>query len=238
MSWRSAAGTATAPTTKPALAYGIMSSRDSSIGSDVDALVKVIVVETGLALLDNPYGPLSDSRATTRQNNLRAYLDWAVEARPSVMWLAEAPGVGGITRTGVPMIPEDRFESFRSFTGCQLCRLEGEPVASPATAHWIWEELERAGSMPVLWNAVVHHPHPVGRSDANRRPTITEIDHFTPVLIAVAAAAGVERIVAIGRVAQRAAERVPRVDVEPVRHPAQGGLGEFRRQVRALRVGR
>jgi uracil-DNA glycosylase len=68
----------------------------------------------------------------------------------------------------------------------------------------------------LLWNAVPTHP---GTETSNRRPTRNEIDAAAPFLAELARG---RRVVAVGRVAERA------LGVPAVRHPAHGGVRAFR----------
>jgi uracil-DNA glycosylase len=69
----------------------------------------------------------------------------------------------------------------------------------------------------LLWNVVPTHP---GTVSSNRRPTRAEIDASAPFLAALARG---RRVVAVGRVAERA------LAAPGIRHPSHGGARAFRR---------
>lgn len=202
---------------------------------DIAALTTLLFGQTDFADLDNPYatGAHDDAEAVeARRHNVTAYLSWALQRRPSTIWLVEAPGVGGAGATGIPLTPTEMLGALHRRTGVELRHPPGPPTCVPRTARWIWEEVERTAAMPLLWNAVPHHPHPPSSPWTNRSPTAAEIDHFVPLLRQLVAATSATTIRAIGRSAERSARRLAGVDVVAVRHPAQGGLATFRRRMR------
>ena len=108
----------------------------------------------------------------------------------------------------------------------------------------IWEQIERCGYAPVLWNVLLHHPARPGERLGNRPPRAAELRCFTPLVRAAyeafclpegtQAGGAPPRVIAIGRYAERAARELGLPRVHYVRHPAQGGLPAFRAGMREL----
>jgi hypothetical protein len=80
--------------------------------------------------------------------------------------------------------------------------------------HRVLAELDLRESV-LLWNVVPTHP---GTETANRPPARCEIEAGLPFLERLASG---RRVIAVGRVAQRA------LGGEHVRHPAHGGAAAF-----------
>jgi uracil-DNA glycosylase len=129
-----------------------------------------------------------------------------------------------------------------AFTAERTLAHWGDPFRQTSTRPGGWAEpsgtivhgaLAEAGAetRAVLWNSVPAHPHRPGQPLTNRAPTRTEVEAGAPILDAVVALLQPERIVAVGRVAERTlggrAEAC-------VRHPAQGGATAFREGVARL----
>lgn len=148
--------------------------------------------------------------ADERRVRLRAYLESRGGA--STLLVGEAAGWRGARLSGVP------FTSERQLTGRGLAE---------ATATIVRRTLaELAAEDDVLcWNVVPTHPHAPGRAASNRRPTACEVRDSLPFLAELAAD---RRVVAVGRLAQRA------TGAPYVRHPSHGGAKEFRDALRDL----
>jgi hypothetical protein len=142
--------------------------------------------------------------AGERCARLAAYL----EARSSARWLlvGEAAGWRGARVSGLP------FTSERQLTGA------GPAEATATIVHRVLGELGVEEDV-LLWNVVPTHPHRPGEPRTNRPPTRAEVEAGGPFL---AELAGDRRVVAVGRVAERA------LGVPGVRHPSHGGARAFR----------
>jgi uracil-DNA glycosylase len=83
----------------------------------------------------------------------------------------------------------------------------------------------------VLWNSVPAHPHRPGQPLTNRAPTRGEVEAGLPLLDLAIELLRPQRIVAVGRTAERAlGDRAEAC----VRHPAQGGAHVFRTGIARL----
>src|SRR5688572_13023391 len=138
-------------------------------------------------------------RAELRRQRLAAYLEERRDAR--LLLVGEAAGYRGARVSGVP------FTSERQLTG------EPPGEASATIVHQVLSELGIADDV-LLWNVVPTHPHRPGRPASNRPPTRAETEAGMPFVRALAHG---RRVVAIGRVAERA------LGGHCVRHPSHGG---------------
>lgn len=206
-------------------------------------LYRGATAETGLPDLFNPYRETDASvdlarGPAIRRANLRRYLAAQAALGPGRdLWLAEAPGATGTRRTGIPLVDERELEmanaAFAIVPPLRRATYVG-PFGKTGTGTAIWTEIARTGYRPVLWNVLLHHPERrVGGRLTNRAPRVGEVRLFTPLVRAAYEAFGCARVVAIGRFAERAAAELelPRVYV---RHPAQGGLRDFREAMAEL----
>jgi hypothetical protein len=185
---------------------------------------------------------VGDATGRRRRANLVRYLTLLGDQRPTTLLLSEAPGYRGTTVTGIP------FMSAREATakpGLVTGDAAGDGFLVPADAPIRWEASSAAvwnvlgeidAPLPVLWATYPHHPFVAGDPLTNRAPRRPEVAAGIPVALALAALFGIERIVAVGRVAQRALLDNG-VEAAAVRHPAQGGARIFAEQVTALSRG-
>jgi hypothetical protein len=144
-------------------------------------------------------------RCGDRAIQLRQRLDRHLAAgdHASVLLVAEAPGYRGTRVSGVPLTSE------RQLTGA------GPAEATATIVHATLAELELTGDV-LLWNVVPTHP---GDERSNRPPTRGEVEGGLPFVRELACG---RRVVAVGRIAQRA------LGGPYVRHPSHGGAALFR----------
>jgi uracil-DNA glycosylase len=140
-------------------------------------------------------------RAALLRQRLEQHL--AAGEPASVLLVAEAPGYRGTRVSGVPLTSE------RQLTGA------GPAEATATIVHATLAELALTGEV-LLWNVVPTHP---GDERSNRPPTRAEIEAGLPFARELARG---RRLVAVGRVAQRA------LGGPYVRHPSHGGASAFR----------
>jgi uracil-DNA glycosylase len=144
------------------------------------------------------------SGASERRARLAGYL----ESRAAARWLlvGEAAGYRGARVSGIP------FTSERQLTG------RGPAEATATIVHRVLAELGAEEDV-LLWNLVPTHPHLVASPRSNRPPTTAEIASARPFLDTLA---GGRRVVAVGRLAERA------LGAPALRHPSHGGARAFR----------
>ncbi|WP_417818892.1 uracil-DNA glycosylase [Tritonibacter scottomollicae] len=215
-------------------------------------------IETG-ANVANPYNCFEqDVDATAagfcqRSHQLSAYLRHRQQTA-QVILVAEAPGYQGARFSGIAMTSErmlsgqydfvteqdvlGQFGLFRRTSANAACRNDQERrrgFAEP-TATVVWRELMAANraSNVVLWNTFPFHPHRAAEPLSNRRPTQEEVDVNAGVLTELRGLFDPNcQIVAVGNVARDHLLEMG-VDADHVRHPANGGVAEFRQQLQIL----
>jgi uracil-DNA glycosylase len=139
-------------------------------------------------------------RAGLLRERLAGYLEARANAR--FLLVGEAPGYRGARVSGIP------FTSERQLAGT------GPAEATATIVHRVLAELGLEDDV-LLWNVVPTHP---GSAWSNRAPTRVEV---ASGLLYVEALAEGRRVVAVGRIAERA------LGVSAVRHPSHGGAAEF-----------
>jgi hypothetical protein len=186
--------------------------------------------------LFNPYRDrrddldLADGPALRRQN-LRNYLACFPE-RPPLFLLAEAPGPWGCRFSGVPLTAEAQLAD-RSFP------IDGTPTSREEVPHKeysatiFWRVLQPVFPHFFVWNSVPLHPHDPGEPLSIRNPRRTEVRAWNDLLTDLLDALEPERIVGIGRKAERALQEIG-ADVTYVRHPSQGGATKFEAGMRTI----
>jgi uracil-DNA glycosylase len=164
--------------------------------------VEDFVERLARARIGDTYNQYADS--PLRRERLRRYLDARAEA--PLLVVGEAAGYRGARVSGLP------FTSERQLTS------RGPAEATATIVQRVLAELGIAEHV-LLWNAVPTHPHLPGRPHSNRPPTRAELDAAAPFLAELARG---RRVVAVGRVAERA------LGVPGIRHPSRGGARAFR----------
>ncbi len=198
---------------------------------EIEELVRRLAALPGSDRLFNPYAPLGEPAAAIRRANLARYLTDMERFEPRVLLVAEAPGYRGCALTGIPVTSERIMlagvEKWGLF-GAGYHPTSGRPRGvAEMTATILWTALvEHLAQPPVIWNAVPLHPHQPGQRQTNRTPTLTELRMGQPFLEAVQALYPVERVLAVGRKAERVLSELGIVHVA-LRHPSQGGKAEF-----------
>jgi len=186
--------------------------------------------------LFNPYGMVDAAQDrpdadVIRQGNLCRYITDRPRL-PRLFVLAEAPGPWGCRFTGVPITSEEQLvDPEFPHNGDQASRRDEPHKEYSASIYWrvlapyTWDLL--------TWNTVPFHPFKPGKPMSIRTPRVSEIKHFTPLLAEMLSILEPERIVAIGRKAEKA---LGLVDAEAtyVRHPSQGGALLFEEGMRTI----
>jgi len=162
--------------------------------------------------------------ASIRQENLRAYLA-AYNNKPPLFLLAEAPGPWGCRFSGVPITAEAQLvDPDFPIDGAPTSR-EQEPHTE-YSAGIFWRVLQPVFPHFFVWNSVPLHPHDPGEPLSIRNPRRSEVRTWERLTSELLDLLQPERIVGIGRKAERAVEEIG-VDVTYVRHPSQGGATKF-----------
>ncbi len=145
--------------------------------------------------------------------------------------MGEAPSYRGGRLTGIP------FTSER----IMMCGVEGRilgadrgyrkatsgsKVSTEASATMVWATLRHIDPLPLLWNAFPFHPFAAGNPASNRVPTAGELLIGAPFLESLLRFFPIERVVAIGNLADRSLTRLG-IAHQKVRHPSQGGKQKF-----------
>jgi uracil-DNA glycosylase len=174
---------------------------------------------------------------TDRQQRLWRHFNCA----PHYLLIGEAPGYQGCHFSGVPftnealllqgVIPRIDRLSKRITT-------RERPWSEPS-ATIVWRTLHelRIANDVVMWNAFGWHPHKPGEPMSNRAPTLLELSAGRDVLKAVCDYFAPAKIVAVGRVAEKALKALGITPHAAVRHPSMGGAGAFYEGLRKLCTG-
>jgi hypothetical protein len=188
----------------------------------------------------NPYreafpeldGPAAARR---RRENLEAYLERV--GVPRLVLLGEALGFRGGRFSGIA------FTSERQLAGPDDRRLPwaGPPfrASSRNPALWlepsgsvVWDALRGEARGALVWNVFSWHPYGARGPLSNRTPERSLVAANLHVLERLLAEIDGARVLAVGRTAQAALAALG-VEAPVLRHPAHGGAGLFRRQLRA-----
>lgn len=186
--------------------------------------------------------------AALRLRQLQAYL--AARPRPRLLIIAEAAGYQGCRFTGIPITCErmllnrhreiglgDVLPGEPAWAG-RTSRVTEEMPAARRTGGYneptdtvVWGAVRESGlamTDVLLWNIFPFHPYREGNPLSNRTPTPAEL------AVGLAFAERLQRqyrfstVLAVGR---KSALTLQEAGIEAVglRHPANGGVGEFRR---------
>lgn len=158
-------------------------------------------------------------------------------ARPALVLLGEASGYQGCHFSGMPFTNEKLLLEGRIPRVRVAARLTTRPRPwCEPSATVVWGTLHALGiaDRTVLWNAFAWHPFKPGDPYSNRAPTRDELEAGREVLDAVLAAFARAKVVAVGKVAERALRGLGREPDATVRHPSMGGANEFRAGLAAL----
>jgi uracil-DNA glycosylase len=113
------------------------------------------------------------------------------------------------------------------------CAEETSRPAREQTATIVWEGFASLGVVPLLWNAYPFHPHRPGEPQSNRAPSAAELRTGAEFLRRLLAMFEIEQVVAVGNVAAATLGKLG-VECARIRHPANGGKGDFLRGIAGL----
>lgn len=195
----------------------------------------------------DPQNDLHPQGTLIRQRQLHQYLQERI-GRADTLLCAEAIGYQGGHFSGIPMTSERlllgglRHKNlipemvFSGLTAERTSRPSVRPTGfTEPTATIVWGFFAERGIDPyrvVLWNAFPWHPyHPDKGLLSNRTPTEAELCVGHQMLINLLELGQFRQIVAIG---EKAFAQLQGLGVRStkVRHPANGGAGQFRAQLR------
>jgi len=185
--------------------------------------------EASSDILFNPYHTTHDTldragAAQTRRANLRSYLSCFTEP-PPLFLLAEAPGPWGCRFSGVPLVSESQLVDEGFPIDGQPTSREDEPHREYSASIY-WRVLQPYFPHFFTWNSVPFHPHDAGKPLTIRTPRRSEVAAYEGVLADLLGLLQPERVIAIGRKAERSLSEID-VDGTYVRHPSQGGAKKF-----------
>ena len=161
-------------------------------------------------------------------------------ASPRLLLLGEASGYQGCHFSGIPFTNEKLLLAGRIPRVRVAARITSRPGPwCEPSATVVWGALHALGLAhdTVLWNAFAWHPFKPGSPYSNRAPTRDELEAGRTVLDGVLDSFPAARVVAVGKVAERALRTLGREPVATLRHPSMGGATEFRAGLAALARG-
>lgn len=176
---------------------------------------------------------LDEGAVSRRRFALAAHLS---APSPSLLCVGEAPGYRGCRVSGVPFTSEGQISDgvIPRLTSIKVRFSDRNLPWREVSATHVWNALEALGleRNTLLWNAVPWHPHPAGKPEGNRRPSHDETQAGLDLLrLLVKAMPKTTRILAIGRVSEKALQQID-ISANHVVHPAaRNGARLFREGV-------
>jgi hypothetical protein len=169
-----------------------------------------------------------DDAPSIRRENLRAFLA-CYDAPPPLFLLLEAPGPWGCRFSGVPITSEAQLTDSDFPIDGRPTGTEDEPHTE-YSASIFWRVCRPLFPRFFVWNSLPLHPHDPGAPLSIRTPRRTEVREWQPLLTALLDVLAPERIVGVGRKAERALVEAG-TDPTYVRHPSQGGAKKFEKGI-------
>lgn len=159
---------------------------------------------------------------------------------PRYLLIGEAPGYQGCHFSGVPFTNESLLINGAVPRVPVTARITTRklPWCEPS-ATIVWKELHRLdiAEHTIMWNAFAWHPFKPGDPLSNRAPTKAELKAGEHVLRSVLDHFRHAKIIAVGRVAEAALQRLGIDQVTAIRHPSMGGASQFRSQLQQITTG-
>ena len=200
------------------------------------AIANFLFSEPSSGDLFNPYSSVDPERDrpgadSIRQDNLSRYLTERNRV-PRLFVLAEAPGPWGCRFTGVPITSEEQLVDPQFPHSGEQASSKEEPHKEYSASIY-WRVLSPYTWDLLTWNTVPFHPFKPDKPMSIRTPRVAEIKRFTPLLAEMLNILKPDRMVAIGRKAERAYSLVGHESTY-VRHPSQGGALLFEEGMRTI----
>lgn len=223
--------------------------------SSIDRFVRGLRKAPAMLNVFNPWADMDPDHDLTsagpriRTRQFRHYLSCR-RSHARYLLIGEALGYQGGHFSGMAMTSERILLGHQIERGVEpghvLPGLEPQRTSKPSlnpkgfsepTATIVWNIVITAG-LPydkfVIWNVFPWHPYnPKKGLLSNRTPSSVELDAGLPYLQRFLALYPKCTVVAVGRKSGEGLTRLA-VDHQPVRHPANGGAGEFRKQFLGL----
>lgn len=174
----------------------------------------------------NPALEASDA-PRIRLANLARYLREREGAR--IALIGEAPGYRGCRFTGIPFTCETQLRALGN-TRYRTTSPRGD--YDERSARDVWRAIGARDDV-IFWNAFPWHPHRPDQPLSNRQPSATELRAGCFALKLFLEWKRPERIIAIGRAAERALRMVG-AEAVYVRHPSHGGRRDFESAIHSL----
>jgi uracil-DNA glycosylase len=185
----------------------------------IDALSRVEVSDRAC----NQYARGERANAI-RRRNLQLYLEQI--GNPRMLLVGEAPSYRGGRLSGIPFTSESIMMRLLGAECGYRKATPGPKLSTEASATMVWATIQQIEPLPLLWNAFPFHPFRSGDPFSNRIPTAAELLIGAPFLEALLRLFPIERVVAVGNLAERSLTRLG-IEHLKVRHPSQGGKQKF-----------
>jgi len=189
------------------------------LGRFIDALSRVEVSDRAC----NQYARGERANAI-RRHNLQIYLQQI--GNPRMLLVGEAPSYRGGRLTGIPFTSESIMMRLLGAHRGYRKATPGPRLSTEASATMVWATIQHIEPLPLLWNAFPFHPFATGNPFSNRIPTTGELLIGAPFLQSLLQLFPIERVVAVGNLAERSLTRLG-IEHVKVRHPSQGGKRKF-----------
>ncbi len=200
---------------------------------------KTFIRELSDISLDGVFNPYRDrcrihdrnDAPAVRRKNLEIKLDAALHHGVSSLWIGRDLGYRGGRRTGIALTDDVHLVNLQIMWGAKMERAtQGEPMRE-RTAAMIWLMLSKLHEPIFLWNLFPFHPHEMHDEMSNRAHTRIERAVGEKILRALLALIRPDRVLAIGRDAANALDKM-NIDCVAVRHPSYGGQSAFAAGIR------
>lgn len=184
-----------------------------------------------------------------RRQQLQHYLQTRLSSA-KLLLIGEAVGYQGGHFSGIAMTSERILLGHQKQKGIYpeqvLPDLEPQRTSKPEimpdgftepTATIVWGKLLQLQIKPqefVLWNTFAWHPYnPQKGLLSNRRPKTSEMENAVEALQSFLELFPKRQVVAVGKFAEEWLRKLE-IDCRSVRHPAQGGATQFRKQLQSI----